>query len=90
MLLGTSSVEETLTPAWTDSGTPATFTATAALLTGGNWSVYVGDGDSGLMINSTSVCETTFSPTASDLGAGSLSFTNLASCLSLSLGLTCN
>ena len=89
-LVGESSVEETLSPAWTDSGDPASVTVNAALLTSGRWSVYVGDGSSGLMVQSTSVCEATFSPAAADFAAGRLALTDLASCQSLQLGLACN
>jgi hypothetical protein len=89
-LVGESSVEETLTPDWTNNGDPASVTVSAALLQSGRWSVYVGDGSSGLMVQSASVCEATFSPAAADFATGKLAFTDLASCQSLQLGLACN
>jgi hypothetical protein len=41
------------------------------------------------MIDSASICEETLMPAAADFAAGALDFTNVSSCLSLNLELTC-
>jgi hypothetical protein len=89
-LVGESSIEQSLTPAWTQDGDPASVAVNASLLTTGRWSFYVGDGSSGLMVQSTSVCEGTFAPAAADFAAGKMTFTDLASCQSVQIGLACN
>ena len=87
----TSVKNNSLSPVWNESLTANSGYGLASYLMSANtrWTVYVGD-DDGAFAKFQDVCEVAPLPKTADFVAGLMTFTNVDSCKSLTLKLTCN
>ena len=90
----TSVVMDSYVPTWNQSVTPSNpkITANYLMSQAGHWSIFVADDDAGVggfQTTYESICSIAPHPTATDFSRGMLTYTNLASCLSLTIQLTC-